>query len=66
MKIFLPIIAIGSAALLLALTGTVIAAPADSAEQVTSAHSARVEHDSLSRAFSQGLGVALPTACTGQ
>lgn len=66
MKIYLPIIAIGSAAILLALTGTVIAAPADTAEPLTIAHSARIEHDSLSRAFSQGLGVDLPAACTGQ
>ena len=74
MKIYPPIIAIATAALLLALTGTVIAAPADAAGPLTIAHSSRIEHDNLLREFSQGLGVDLPgqrtlvaaAVCTGQ
>jgi hypothetical protein len=59
MKIYLPIIGIALAALLLSLTGTVLAAPADSTGPLTTAHSWRIEHDNLSRVFSQGLGVDL-------
>lgn len=60
MKIYLPIISIAAAAILLALAGTVSAAPADAAGPLTIAHSSRIEQDNLWREFSQGLGVDLP------
>ncbi len=59
MKVYLPIIAIALAAIALSLTGTVIAAPAGSAEGAGVAQSSRLEHENLLREFAQGLGVDL-------
>jgi hypothetical protein len=55
MKIYVAIIAIALGAIVLSLTGTVLA----SNGPLTAAHSWRIEHDNLLREFSRGLGVDL-------
>jgi hypothetical protein len=60
MKFYLSTLGIALTVIALGLTGIAVAAPADSAEPLTIAHSARIEHDNLLREFSQGLGVDLP------
>ena len=44
----------------MALAGGAVAAPAESTQALTIAHSWTVEHDNLLRQFSRGLGVELP------
>ena len=55
----LRLLTLGIALGAIALTGTAVAAPAQSAQALTIAHSWRIEHSNLLRQFSQGLGVDL-------
>ncbi|HWD21900.1 MAG TPA: hypothetical protein VG591_02095 [Burkholderiales bacterium] len=60
MKFYLSTLGIALTVMALGLTGIAVAAPANSAEPLSIAHSSRIEHDNLLREFSQGLGVNLP------
>lgn len=44
----------------MALTGSAVAAPPESAQALTIAHSWKIEQDNLLRQFSRGLGIDFP------